>query len=256
MEKKMKRRDDEWLDKKIAEDLMAMADAREKYLMEAEELQNIDMTPEKMEEIRQEVARRTRKKSRKRLHLRAVLVAAAIMVLFVGAGVVSSGKKLFVPVIFQRERGNEITTKINNTDAIASQYDEEEVCQEIEEKLGVIPVRFGYQPKDIKITEYILDEISKEAIIRYQFGENNLHIYISKDYKNATISYQTDGEILDTIMIESCGMEIPLYIVDDSSGGEFYNVKFEYLNTYYVINGTMEKDVFSKILENIVIKNV
>lgn len=252
----MKRRDDEWLDKKITEDLIAMADAREKFLMEAEELQDIDMTPEKIEEVRQEVERRIRKKSHRRLHLRAALVAAAIMVLLVGAGVVSSGKKLFVPVIFQRERGNEITTKINNTDAIASQYDEEEVCEEIEEKLGVIPVRFGYQPKGMKIVEYFLREEYNEVMVGYQLEDGNINIYISKEYKESTINYQTDGKLLDTVWVESCGMELPIEIIDNSAGGEYYSIKFEYLNTYYVVNGTIEKEEFIKIIENIVIKNV
>lgn len=252
----MKRRDDEWLDKKITEDLIAMADAREKFLMEAEELQDIDMTPEKIEEVRQEVERRIRKKSHRRLHLRAALVAAAIMVLFVGAGVVSSGKKLFVPVIFQRERGNEITTKINNTDAIASQYDEEEVCEEIEEKLGVIPVRFGYQPKGLTVVGYELSVEEKETLVKYECEGHRVHVYVSKDYKESSINYQTDGEILDTILIESCGMEVPMQIIDDTRDGEYYAVSFEYLNTYYFIAGMIEKEEFIKIIENIIIKNV
>ena len=43
----MKRDKDDWLDQKITEELLAMADEREKELMEMEELQDIDMPIEK-----------------------------------------------------------------------------------------------------------------------------------------------------------------------------------------------------------------
>ena len=39
----MKRDKDDWLDQKITEELLAMADEMEKELMEMEELQDIDM---------------------------------------------------------------------------------------------------------------------------------------------------------------------------------------------------------------------
>ena len=57
---------------------------------------------------------------------------------------VGSGKKVYLPVVSQRKDGDESTTKVNNSDsAVASSYDEEEVCQEIEDQLGVLPVRLG-----------------------------------------------------------------------------------------------------------------
>lgn len=250
----MKQDRKDWLDARIDEELKAMADERERLLMESEEFQDIDMPVEKLEDIHRELERRTHRYSG-RIRLRALLAAAAVMVLFVGVGVVSSGKKLYIPVIFQRDRGDEISSKINNTDAVASQYDEEEVCQEIEEVLGVLPVRFGYRPLDMEMTDYMLEETNKEAMVEYGCGEYNLYIYISKDYRRSSVSFQTDGAVLDTIRIESCGMEIPVYVIDDSQEGAYYCAEFEYLNTYYAINGRMDWEEFLKILENIAIKN-
>lgn len=251
----MKRREEDWLDEKITEDLMEMADEREKLLMEMEELQDIDMPLEKLDEIHQELETRSRKRPRRRVRLRTALAAAAVLVLLLGAGAVSSGKKLYIPEIFLRERGTEITSKINNADAVASQYDEEEVCQEIEDKLGVIPVRLGYQPENLELVKYSLNDELDDVIVEYQCDEYKLYIYISKDYEKTSINFQADGEILDTIRIESCGMEVSVYAIDDSQGGEYYSVEFEYLNTYYAINGLMEKEEFIKILKQIWIKN-
>lgn len=252
----MKRSKEDWLDEKITEDLIAMADEREKLLMEMEELQDIDMPVEKLDEIHRELKARSGRKPRRRIRLRTALAAAAIVVLVMGAGVLSSGKKLYIPVIFQSARGNGITTKIENTDSTYSEFDEEEICQEIEDKLGVLSIRLGYQPQGMEIIDYFLDEEGKEAIVEYQYKEHDLHVYISKDHIQTSISYQADGEVLDTILIESCDMEIPVYVFDNSQGEQYYSVQFEYLYTYYAINGQMEKEEFIKIIENIWVNNV
>ena len=51
-------------------------------------------------------------------------------------------------------------------------------------------------------------------------------------------------------------MEIPVYQYEDSEKNQYYQVSFEYLNTYYSISGMLEQDEFEKVLENIIIKNV
>ncbi len=248
--------DDEWLQKKIEEDLNAMADEREKQLMEMHELQNIQMPREKLEDIYREAERRRKVVRKKKIRYRMVAALAATLVLCVGAGVISSGNKVYVPEIFQSSRGDEVQTKIENSDSIYSEYDEEEICQEIEEELGVIAVRFGYRSNGMYLFEYQISENANEAILKYKLENNELQIYISKDFKDSTISNQSDGMNLDTIVVESCGISIPVNVIDDSEGGEFYTTSFVYLNTYYSINGMMPKEDFIKILENIVIKNV
>ena len=125
--------DDEWLQKKIEEDLNAMADEREKQLMEMHELQNIQMPREKLEDIYREAERRRKVVRKKKIRYRMVAALAATLVLCVGAGVISSGNKVYVPEIFQSSRGDEVQTKIENSDSIYSEYDEEEICQEIED---------------------------------------------------------------------------------------------------------------------------
>jgi hypothetical protein len=249
----MKSHKDDWLEQKMMEDLTAMDEERVRFLMESEELQDIEMSPEKLEETRQKLLEQKPKK--KRVPARVLLVAAVMMVLLIGAGVVSSGAKLYVPVIFQRERGDEVATTVNNMDVLYSEYEEEKVCQEIEEKLGVLPVRLIYRPKGMVLDVYTVDEENKESLLCYKYEQHKLYVYICKEYREATINYQTDGEILDTIMVESCGMEVPVYVVDDTKEGEYYMTSFEYLNTYYFFSGMMDWENFKNILENIAIKN-
>ncbi len=248
--------DDEWLQKKIEEDLNAMADEREKQLMEMHELQNIQMPREKLEDIYREAERRRKVVRKKKIRYRMVAALAATLVLCVGAGVISSGNKVYMPEIFQREVGDDTTTKINNADAVTRGYDEEEICQEIEEKLGVLPVRFGYRSNGMYLTEYQISENTNEAILKYKLEDNELQIYISKDYNDTTISSQTDGEKIDTLVIESCGLEISVFKYQDSGNSFYFETDFIYLNTYYSIGGMLEQEEYIKIVENIWIKNV
>ncbi|QUO22885.1 DUF4367 domain-containing protein [Clostridiaceae bacterium Marseille-Q4143] len=252
----MRQDSDEWLEEKIDEDLMAWADAEERRIMEDEELQNVTMPEEKLEDIRREIRRRRRKTSLFGKTRRRMLIAvAAVMVLLLGMGIVGSTKKLYIPVIMQKERGDEVNTKVNNTELLESEYDEEAVCQEIEEKLGVLPVRFEYQPEGMELTYYVINEDAGEAILEYTINDKILHITIYKKNDDSSINSQKDGETLDEVLVESCGLTVPVQRVEGSLAESYYVTSFEYLNTYYSISSSVEEEQFQKILENILIKN-
>ena len=169
---------------------------------------------------------------------------------------VGSGKKVYLPVVSQREDGDESTTKVNNNEGtLNSGYDEEEICQEIEDKLGVLPVRFGYRPKEMTLENYRITE-EKEVVLKYICESGIIHVYISKDYNESSINFKMDGALKDTVHAEAMSMEIPVYQYEDSKGNVYMQSSFEYLNTYYSIDVMMTQEEFEKILENIIIKNV
>lgn len=199
----------------------------------------------------------TKTARRPRIRLRAALAAALVAILALGVGMVGSGKKVYLPVVSQKENGDGSTTIVDNSEEnIYGGYDEEEVCQEIEDQLGVLPVRLGYQPQGMKLQEYSIKRDAQEAVLRYGFGENQLHIYISKDYDNSSINFRVDGEINELVKMYSMRMDVPVFQYEDSEKNTYYQVSFEYLNTYYSISGLMDEKEFKQILENIIIKNV
>lgn len=252
----MRQDSDEWLEEKIDEDLMAWADAEERRIMEDEELQNVTMPEEKLEDIRLEIRRRRRKTSLFGKTRRRMLIAvAAVMVLLLGMGIVGSTKKLYIPVIMQKERGDEVNTKVENSESTAIDIDEDEVCQEIQDKLGVLPVKFKYRPEGMELTNYLLDESAGEAILEYTINDKILHITIYKKNDDSSINSQKDGENLDEVLVESCGLAVPVQRVEGSLAESYYVTSFEYLNTYYSISSGVEEEQFQKILENILIKN-
>ena len=193
---------------------------------------------------------------RPRIRLRAALAVALVAILVLGVGMVGSGKKVYLPVVSQREDGDERTTVVDNNEGnVDRQYNEEEVCQEIEDKLGVLPIRFGYRPKGMMLEKYWITE-EKEAVLKYVWESSMIHVYISKDYNESSIHFKMDGTLKDTVQVEAMSMEIPVYQYEDSKGDIYMQSSFEYLNTYYSIDVMMGQEEFEKILENIWIKNV
>lgn len=252
----MRQDSDEWLEEKIDEDLMAWADAEERRIMEDEELQNVTMPEEKLEDIHRKIRRRRRKTSLFGKTRRRMLIAvAAVMVLLLGMGIVGSTKKLYIPVIMQKERGDEVNTKVENSESTAIDIDEDEVCQEIQDKLGVLPVKFKYRPEGMALTDYILDESSGEAILEYTVKNGILHVFLYEKNNDSSINSQKDGETLDEVLVESCGLTVPVQQVEGSPTESYYVTSFEYLNTYYSISSSIEEEEFQKIIENILIKN-
>lgn len=252
----MKRDKDDWLDQKITEELLAMADEREKELMEMEELQDIDMPIEKFEDIKREAERRRRKSRRGILRPRTAIIAAALLALLLGVGVVTVGSREYRPEIREYESGDGSTTRIENSDSEFRTYSEEEVCQEIEEKLGVIAPRLGYQPKDMVLSEYWIDEEVGEAAISYVQEDNELKIYISKNYRDTSLNFEVDGIEKDQIMVVANDILVPVYEYVDPYGINYYQSEFEVYNTYYSLTGMIDYDEFNIILENIAVNNI
>ncbi len=253
---KRKRDRDEWLWDRIDEDLTAMADEREKLLMESEELQDVKVPEGMLENIHRELEIRNGTARKFRIRRRMVIAVAAAAVFCVGFGVIGYGNREYEPEIIEREVGDDTTIKVNNSEAEERAYDEEVVCQEIQEKLGVVPLRLCYQPNGMYLENYWIDVETKESILKYSSEEDHIYVYISKDYKESSVNYETDGKERDTLNIDSCRLDIKVYEYEDSSKTTYYISSFKYLNTYYSIHGMMEYEEFIKILENILIKNV
>lgn len=248
---------DEWLRGKIEEDLEAMAEKRERRLREsAEELRDVDIPMERLEDIYRRIEEEERALRKNRISKRMVIALAATVVLCIGAGAIGVGSRVYEPEILQSMRGDEVETKVENADSLYREYDEEEVCQEIEERLGVIAVRLGYQPAGMSLVEYRIEEKANEAIVKYELDGKWLYVYISKDYKESSINRKIDGEKLDTLIMQSYNLEVPVFKYQDSQSETYFESSFKYLNTYYLISGMMDMNDFKKIIESITLKNV
>ena len=250
----MQREMDEWLEQKIDEDLDAWAEERMKMLMESEELQDIHMPEDSLEKLHQKInARKKRLLGRKRVRM--LVAVAAVMAALLGMGLVGSGKKVYEPKVTQNARGDEVTTKVDNSESGYEQYDEEKVCQEIQDELGVLPVRFKYRPEGMELTWYQIDTDSGEAILEYSIKNNTIHVSLYEKNIDSSIESQYDGNMMEKVFQDSSGQEVTIYELEGSAQGVYYVAVFDYLNSYYELSSDDEKEEFAKIIENILIKS-
>lgn len=251
----MKRGKDDWLDQKITEELLAMADEREKELMGMEELQGIEMPIEKFADIKKEALRRRRELRRKRLRPRIAVASAAVLVLMLGVGAV--GNRVYEPEIREYDSAGGTTTRIENSDSEFREYSEEEVCLEIEEKLGVIAPRLIYKPQGMEMSGYWIDIEAGEAVIKYNEQTNmEVQVYISKDSSETTVSFEMDGIEKETVEVVVVGKEVPVFEYVNPNGSKCYQSEFEMFDTYYCITGMIDWEKYKLILENLAIKNI
>lgn len=74
----------------------------------------------------------------------------------------------------------------------------------------MLAVKFKYRPEGMELTNYLLDESAGEAILEYTINDKILHITIYKKNDDSSINSQKDGENLDEVLVESCGLTVPV----------------------------------------------
>ena len=107
----------------------------------------------------------------------AVLVAALVLLMGMGA----AGSRAWISDSSDIGRETEVTTKVNNEDKKSILLEEEEIYQEIGEKLGIAPLWLGYLPKGMKMDSYQIMESTGWAYVYYLYEEKVLSIQMSKN---------------------------------------------------------------------------
>lgn len=243
---------DEWLDFKITEELMAMADEREKQLMEMAELKDVDMPIEKFADIRK--AARRRRKNRL-LRTRILPSTAAALLLVMGFGIASIGDRVYTPETITGTDGGRTQTSLDNGDSEPRLSTESDVYEEIEDALGVYAARLVYMPAGMELVDWWIDPDLGEAVMCYSYQDHELKVYISKTLHDSTSKQVIDGETVDVIEMQASGYQVQVYEYEDSNGTAYYAVSFELFNTYYSVSGMIPLEEFEKIVENITIQN-
>ena len=187
---------------------------------------------------------------------RLFLALAAVLILVCGSVITGTGSKSYWKVLWDRIAGDEKLSVVNVED-MESQETQDlkdvKVFKKIENELGIYPVRLLYMPGDMSLTGYELDKTQKRAVLFYKY--NNQIIQYSMYMNNADSSYgRTEPDkLVDEYIIElknNIKVDIKEYSVVGNKENR-YVADFEYMDTQYQLIGSMEKEIFSKIIENL-----
>ena len=186
---------------------------------------------------------------------RYLVVLAAALVLAMGTGVV--GDRAWIAESDDMERETEVTTKVDNDEKGNALLEEEEIYQEIADKLGIAPLWLGYIPEGMVLDSYAITESTGWAGIYYLYNEKVIVVEMFKKSIESSTNVQWDGaayELKDISNIHGYEKDIEAYCIDEKN--QNYGASISYGNGYYKISGSIDEKNFLSILDGIYFKNL
>lgn len=190
---------------------------------------------------------------RKKKRVRMCIGLAAAVVLTMAVGVTSMGGPERIMQMMKRTVGGREITQIDfNDDSLLTEGTEEEAYQKIKEVFGVDPV------KVIPVSTYMefecmeIDEEFLTAELIYKSHEERLVYLIYASYEKGSLGIDIEDQIVDKYFkkIQGKNIEITEYEVDEGNDPRFL-AHFKDRGLEYFLIGTVEKEYFEKILENL-----
>ena len=193
----------------------------------------------------------------KKRNRRVYLLIAAVAVLALAAGMTSIGGAPFVTGMMKKIIGNREMVQIDSKrdgedESISSESEESKAWQEVEDQLGVEPVRFWYRPEGIKMIGYEINQELEDACLLYECDGKIIEYQLWANYRNKSIGYSIEDRLISEENIVVSGVEINIKEYQVEESGEYeYVARFKYENSYYIINSEIEKTEFINIVKNL-----
>lgn len=183
-----------------------------------------------------------------------LFMLAAVLVVVLGMGLTSVGRKSIIVDVFQKKFGSGEKTYINTEEIDDTEgITEQEAYNEIEEVLGTKVVRIIYKPENTRFLEMQLDQELQEAVLYYLVGDNVLSYRIVTRYIESSIGMDIQDKLIQQYKLPLLETDVLIseYEIQKSEQLE-YTAKFEYNNMKYFIQGIMNQDDFENIIKNLI----
>lgn len=237
------------------------AEQIEKKVREDKSLDDIKVSDEMEKELFNKIQdyeydKRHKKVVRKKKKSKLVIGAlAAVLILVCGSVMTSVGSKSYWKMLWNDSNGDEQNNGIDveNMESIETEdIDEVGVYKEIAKVMGNYLVRMEYKPKNMVLKRYIIDKEQRMAILFYQYGEEVIKYYMYTNSTDSSFGEKTVDQLLDEYEFQNGKHSILVKQYEiKNSDEERYIAEFEYNDIHYQIKGSMEKEEFEKILENL-----
>ena len=165
------------------------------------------------------------------------------------------GSKSYWKTLWNKEAGDETLSYVDveNMETMETKdFEVLELDKEIVKVMGNYLVRMEYKPEDMALKRYIIDKEQRMAVLFYQYGEEVIKYYMYTNSTDSSFGEKTVDQLIDEYEFQNGNHSILVkqYKIKNSDE-ERYIAEFEYKDIHYQIKGTMEKEEFEKILENL-----
>nr|WP_297934520.1 DUF4367 domain-containing protein [uncultured Blautia sp.] len=192
--------------------------------------------------------------SMKRKVIKWSAVAAATILGIFTVSMSSEANRAYIMQEVNRLFGNDVNTGLNNVEVKESGRTVEYAFEDIENTFNITMPKFLYNPDDMEYLDYILDENSETAIVRYSLGEQIIYLAVFINNKETTRLTQEDNGVYlyDIDNDLHPGLNCALWeIYEDGDEQPTYSLKWNYKNVYCELLGKMKEEEMSKIAEGI-----
>lgn len=181
--------------------------------------------------------------------LKVMFVAAAIMVLLNGMGIVVSARKEFeYSYIKTGKMKNEVVWQ--NGDYTRADGQLMEAYQRISDELGIKVLILGYRPKQMLFSEVIIDK--GRARIKFLYNDRVVYLRETRNLSDQITDYvASDRKETDTVYNPWLSHE---FVIEENKLNDKdieYSTKFERDGAYYYLEGLMEREEFVNIVESL-----
>lgn len=264
------------------------ADAYEQKLNADESLKNIEASPEMFEDIMRRVAaietekekaveekddgeyvyvsqkdreamelgRKVLERRKYRKVWRGLGIAAILLVVMIGVGVSSEAGRFRIANFWNFLVGQETVIRVENDDpkdAVEVDFAEKEAWSEIEEKTGIVPVKFMYLPEEMRFDGYEINEVHGIARLFYKYEDAIIKVLMTNG-ENISNSLKGemhyDGEKINEIPVVTRYGKFHI-IETEAEQKNNYMLSMQKNGCSYAIYGVSTRDEFVKMIENI-----
>ena len=194
--------------------------------------------------------KRMRNKKKHRWAIRFVANAAILVCVFL-VGVSTEANRTRLINVINTWVGDEALVKVNNeTDREDVHMNENKAYAEIEETLGIKPVRFMYELKGMQFDGYEVDRKTQNAVMFYSYQDTVFFILMKQNEEGMAKGSIKDGTVKETFKVSTDIGNIEVAEIEGNTGKK-YMAEFVYNNTYYHIFCEIPKEEFVNLVSSI-----
>ena len=204
-------------------------------------------------QIRREREEEKEKKGRKRFG-KIALNLAAVLALVSVLGITSVGGPARLVEMMKRAVGEREVVQVdsNEENLKIAEEREEEAYQKIKDAFGVDPVRIVGRPDGLRFSEMEIDNTIQIAEMYYQYKGKTTVYFINVSYAETSWGIDVEDEVTDSYQIKRDNTEIEVKEYQVAGLKEKrYSASYKYGGVEYFLMGTMEKEDFDLIIENL-----
>ena len=198
-----------------------------------------------------EIGRKRLSQGKRHKWVMRLAVNAAILVCVFMIGVSTEANRIKIVNVINTLVGKEALVRVNNeTDRKSYKKEELDAVEDIENRLGIKPVRFLYEVKGMEFAGYEIDKKAKSATLFYSHQGTVLTIIMRQEERGTAKGNMPDGEIGESFDIQSDIGAIEAVEIKGELGSKYMS-QFIYNNTYYYIWGELPKEEYTNLISSI-----